>query len=51
MAKKQIKDKPMKEGKFWYVPKSKGSIQRIRTGTGQKGYMKGYWYIKNGYRK
>lgn len=51
MAKKRSKDKPIKEGKTWYAPTSKGSIKRIRTGTGQKGYMRAYWYIKNGYKK
>ena len=45
------KDKPIKEGKTWYAPISKNSIKRIRTGTGKKGYMRAYWYIKNGYQR
>jgi hypothetical protein len=50
-SKKGTKDKPIKEGKTWFAPKSKGSFKRIKTGTGQKGYMKAYRYIQNGYKK
>ena len=41
-----MKEKPIKEGVFWYAPAKKGGVRTIGFGSGRAGYMRASQFLK-----